>query len=138
MGGARLAPYFLLQAIASWKLDPTIPATVRAQRAAASAARAREGKTQRGAQDAVFQAWHQVRAGIDTARAARAQVRATVLAAGLARDRYENGVATQLDLLQAEQDAFRADVTRIQVDADLAYARTQLRLNAGRRTGRTP
>ncbi len=38
-------------------------------------------------------------------------------------DRYESGVATQLDVLQARQDAFSADVARIQADADLAYAR---------------
>jgi hypothetical protein len=34
--------------------------------------------------------------------------------------------------LQARQDAFSADVARIQADADLAYARVALRLDAGK------
>lgn len=39
---------------------------------------------------------------------------------------------TQLDLLQAQRDAFIADVNRIQADAELANARAQLRLASGR------
>jgi outer membrane protein TolC len=35
-------------------------------------------------------------------------------------------------VLQAQQDAFRAEVARIQADTDLAYARAALRTNAGR------
>jgi outer membrane protein TolC len=130
--------YFLAQATASWKFDASVSPASRAQAAAVVAARARADKSTRDAEDAVFRAWHQVRAGIDSARSARAQVKATALAADLARDRYASGVATQLDVLQAEQDAFRADVTRIQMDADLAYARAALRLWSGQRTQRTP
>jgi outer membrane protein TolC len=129
--------YYLLQATASWRLDATLSPATRAQNAAAAASSARADKAERDAEDAIFQAWHQVRAGIDSARSARAQVKATALAAVLARDRYQSGVATQLDMLQAEQDAFRADVSRIQVDADLAYARAALRLNAGKRKAST-
>ena len=39
--------------------------------------------------------------------------------------------ATQLDLLQAQRDAFQAEVTRIQTDANLINARAQLRLASG-------
>jgi outer membrane protein TolC len=130
--------YFLAQATASWKFDASLSPARRAQAAAVVAARARADKSVRDAEDAVFQAWHQVRAGIDSARSARAQVKATALAADLARERYTSGVATQLDVLQAEQDAFRADVARIQMDADLAYARAALRLWSGQGTQRTP
>ena len=56
---------------------------------------------------------------------------AAAAAAQLARDRYEGGIATQLDVLQATQDLFRADVGRIQADADVAYARAALRLDSG-------
>jgi outer membrane protein TolC len=53
------------------------------------------------------------------------------MAAELARDRYGVGAATQLDVIRAQEDAFRAEVTRIQADTDLAYARAALRASAG-------
>ena len=52
-------------------------------------------------------------------------------AATQARDRYRAGTITQLDLLQAQRDAFNAEVSRIQADADLVNARAQLRLASG-------
>jgi outer membrane protein TolC len=123
--------FYLLQLGATWKLDTTILPQIRAQNAAAAAARANEDRSRLAAEDAVFRDWQQIRADIESARSSRAQVAATKLAASLAVDRYENGVATQLDVLQARQDAFSADVARIQADADLAYARLALRIDAG-------
>jgi outer membrane protein TolC len=123
--------FYLLQLTANWKLDTTIIPQIRAQNAAAAAARANEDGARRAAEDAVFRDWHQIRADIESSRSSRAQVASTKLAASLAEDRYANGVATQLDVLQARQDAFSADVARIQADADLAYARLALRLDAG-------
>ncbi len=122
---------YLLQLVASWKLDATLVSQSRAQSAAASAARANEDQTRQAAEDAVFRDWQQIHADIESVRSARAQVVASKLAASLAEDRYQGGVATQLDVLQARQDAFSADVARIQADADLAYARLALRLDAG-------
>ena len=52
-------------------------------------------------------------------------------AAAQARERYRAGTITQLDLLQAQRDAFNAEVSRIQSDADLVNARAQLRLSTG-------
>ncbi len=122
---------YLFQLSANWKLDATIFSRIRAQNAAVAAARANEDGARLAAEEAVFRDWQQIRADIDVARSARAQVAAATLAASLAEDRYASGVATQLDLLQARQDAFSADVARIQADADLAYARMALRLDAG-------
>lgn len=122
---------YLLELSASWKLDTTVIPQLRIVRAAVAAARAEEDRTRLAAEEAVFQDWQQIRADIESARSARVQVAATKLAASLAEDRYAGGVATQLDLLQARQDAFSADVARIQADADLAYARMALRLDAG-------
>ncbi len=122
---------YLLQLSATWRLDTTISPQLRAVDAAVAAARANEDGARQAAEDAVFRDWQQIRADIESARSARAQVEATRLAASLAEERYAGGVATQLDLLQARQDAFSADVARIQADADLAYARTALRLDAG-------
>jgi outer membrane protein TolC len=122
---------YLLQVAATWKLDATVLPQIRAQNAAAAAARASEDQARQGAEDAVFRDWQQIHADIESARSSRARVVATEMAASLAEDRYKIGVATQLDVLQARQDAFSADVARIQADADLAYARLALRLDAG-------
>jgi outer membrane protein TolC len=130
--------YYLLQLSANWKLDFTVLPQIRQQNAIAAAARANEDKVRQAAADAVYKDWQQVKADVDASRSARAQVSATKLAASLAEDRYENGVATQLDVLQARQDAFAADVAKIQADADLAYARTALRLDSGRLNGGEP
>ena len=40
-------------------------------------------------------------------------------------------MASQLDLIQADRDAFAAEAARIQSDADLLNARLQLRIAAG-------
>ena len=48
-----------------------------------------------------------------------------------ARERYQQGAGTQFELVQAERDAFSAEVSRIESDADLSYARAGLRLDAG-------
>jgi len=122
---------YLLQLTANWKLDTTIVPQIRAQNAAAAAARANEDHARQAAEDAIFLDWQQIRADIESARSSRAQLVAAKLAASLAEDRYQSGVATQLDVLQARQDEFAADVARIQADADLAYARLALRLDAG-------
>jgi outer membrane protein TolC len=126
--------FYLLQLSAHWQLDFTILPQIREQNAIAAAARANEDKARQNAEDAVYKDWQQVKADIEVSRSARAQVAATTLAASLAEDRYESGVATQLDVLQARQDAFAADVARIQADSDLAYARTALRIDSGRLT----
>ena len=107
----------------------------RSQNAALDAAAARETKARRAAEDQIKQAYDQVVTGIEKARAARAQVAATTLAVSLSRDRYQSGTATQLDVTQAQRDAFLAEVARISADADLAYARASLRLSTRRASG---
>ncbi len=116
----------------TWQLDLTNFANIRAQDASAAAARATEQSARLSARDAIYRYWNTVRADIATSRSARAQARASEHAAFLAQESYEVGTATQLDLLQAIRDAYSADVSRIQADADLANARAQLRLAAGR------
>jgi outer membrane protein TolC len=116
----------------AWQLDLTSIANIRSQDAAAGAARAREQRARLSARDAIHRFWNTVQADIANSQSARAQAKASEHAARLARDRYEVGAALQLDLLQAQRDAYSADVARIQSDADLANARAQLRLAAGR------
>ena len=116
----------------SWAFDLTTIASVRSQDAVADAARARELRARLAASDAIHRQWETVAAGIARSRSARAGQAAAAHAAEQARNRYRAGTVTQLELLQAQRDAFAADVTRIQADSDLVNARAQLRLAAGR------
>jgi outer membrane protein TolC len=125
------SPTYTLQLIATWRLDFGLPANVSAQSAATEVQTVRIDRARRAVSDSIFEAHQRVRAGIAKSRAARAQAAAAKKAAELASDRYEAGVATQLDVTQAQRDAFQADANRIQADADLAFARASLRLAAG-------
>ncbi len=121
--------------VALWRLDYATISGVRAQNAAARGAVLREESAKTAARDRIHDAWQAVRAQIAKSRAARAQSKAATHAAALARDRYAQGAGTQLELIQAERDAFGAEVLRVQADADLALARGLLRLSAGRPLG---
>jgi outer membrane protein TolC len=116
----------------TWTFDLTSVASIRSQDASAEAARSRELRTRLTARDAIYQQWETVASDIARSRSARAGQAAAAHAAEQARNRYRTGTVTQLDLLQAQRDAFAANVTRIQADADLVNARAQLRLAAGR------
>lgn len=128
--------YLTVMATATGRLDFSLSPNVKAQSAAVEAARAREDKARRAAEDGIFQAWHQVNVGLEKARAARAQVQSATLAQQLAKERYAGGVATQLEVVQAQRDFFTAAVAQAQADFDLMYARALLRL-AARRAGQT-
>ncbi|HKP57876.1 MAG TPA: TolC family protein [Polyangiales bacterium] len=123
--------YYTLQATLNWRFDATLSPTERAQRAAEEGSKVRAERAERGVQDAIYEAWHRVRAAIEKSRAARVQIDASALASELARDRYTIGAATQLEVLEAQQDAFRAEVARVQADTELAVARAVLRAAAG-------
>ncbi len=122
---------YTLQLILAWKLDYGTIASNDAQSAALEVQRVRVERTKRGAEDAAFEAFRRVEAGVAKSRAATAQAKAATRAATLSSDRYAAGVATQLDVTQAQRDAFLAVAAKIQADADLAFARASLRLAAG-------
>jgi len=48
----------------------------------------------------------------------------------------DSGASTQLDMIQADRDAFAANAARIQADSNLLNARHQLRLASGREGAR--
>ncbi len=123
--------YFNVGISASIKLDPILPAAAKGQGYAVEVARIRAARAQREVDDAIYGAWLDVTRQIEKARATRAQLDASRLAAGLARDRYEAGTATFLDLVVAERDVLSAEVERIRADSDLQHARVALRLYAG-------
>jgi len=122
---------YLLQLVANWNIDFTTYFFAREQSAIHAIAQAREDRARLAAADDIHHSWFQVQAQIAKSRAAQAQVKASHHAAEIARDRYQSGAATQLDVVQAERDAFGSEVNQIQAQADLAYSRAELRLNAG-------
>jgi outer membrane protein TolC len=111
-----------------WRIDGVSFARTRAAEATAAAQSAVLRRTEQAAADAVHDAWQAVRAQLARARAARAREAATEHAARLARERFAGGVATQLESIQADRDAFSAQVARIQAEAELAFARLDLDL----------
>jgi outer membrane protein TolC len=129
LGGHHEA-YTAVLALA-WGIDfSTVPA-IRARNAEAAGALAREDQARLTVGDAIFRAWSTIEADLVRSRSARTQAAVSARAAEVARARYRSGLGTQLELIQADRDAFAAEAGRIQSDADLLNARRQLRLVAG-------
>lgn len=82
------------------------------------------------ARDQVNSDWQRLQAALIKIDAAQAQVEAARRATQVARDRYNAGAATQLDVIQAERDVFSAEVNQIQARTELATARASLRISA--------
>jgi len=130
-GFAGQAATYSLQLVLGWRLDYGLLASDRAQEASVEAQQVRLERTERALADATFEAYQRVEAGIAKSVAARAQSSSAKRAVELAQDRYGIGAATQLDVTQAQRDAFLASAARIQADSELAFARAALRLAAG-------
>jgi outer membrane protein len=130
-GFAGQVSSYTLQAVVSWNLDYATYSAPEVQNAAIELQRVRTERTRRELEDQIFDSYQRVQSGIVKSSSARAQVAAANQAATLAGERYRAGAATQLDVTQSQRDAFLANAARIQADADLAYARAMLRINAG-------
>jgi outer membrane protein TolC len=111
---------------ATWTLDFLRPAQVGTREASLSAARARLERAEQQSRLQIEDAWHRSHALAARARTATAVLDASRRAAEDARARYEVGVASQLELVQAERDLFAAEVSLVQALADLAVARATL------------
>lgn len=122
---------YTLQLVLSWRLDYTTIATRDAQQAALDVQRIRVERSRRSQEDAAFEAFKRVESGVIKSRSARSQADAARRAAELSVTRYTAGVATQLEVTEAQRDAFLAAASSIQADADLAFSRAALRLAAG-------
>jgi outer membrane protein TolC len=115
----------------NWRLDVPAVHTLRAQRSAQATAELNAEKAREAASDQLHADWQKVKAAITKVRAAGAQVSSARRASSLARERYGAGVATQLDVIQAERDLLVAELNDIQARAELASARAALKLSAG-------
>jgi outer membrane protein TolC len=123
--------YYTVQAMLSWRFDYGTYATAQAQASALDVQRVQAEQTRRGVEDDIFDAWQRVRTGIVKSASSRVQAEAALRAEELALARYQSGALTQLDVTQAQRDAFQAQANRVQADADLLYSRVLLRLAAG-------
>jgi outer membrane protein TolC len=126
-----------IAATASWTIDPSAYFAAKAQAASHAVAAVRAERTRAAAKDDLWNAAEEVRAQIAKVEAARAEALATARAAKLAKDRLDAGAARQLDVIQADRDAFSSEVARIQAAGDLAYARALLLLVSGQRSATT-
>jgi outer membrane protein TolC len=115
----------------TWRLDIAAPYGVKAASAGVQAARMGVEKARRAVQEQVFQDWQRLDAARVKVQASALQKEAAVKAAKMARERYAVGVATQVDVIQAERDMFASEVACIQSRAELATARYGVRLSAG-------
>jgi len=130
--GFGQSPYYTFEILGTFKLDRSNVEAARAQRAAGDTSVVRYDRARATAADTLFDDWHNVQTQLAKTRAARSSLDSSQVALSVARERYAAGRATQLDVIQAERDAFSAEVTEIQAEADLASARNVLRLSAGR------
>jgi outer membrane protein TolC len=128
--GGRATNYSI-QLVLAWRFDYGLVAADRAQGAGLQVQEVQLERTERAIADGTFEAYHRVLAGIAKSRAARAESHASTRAAALAQERYSVGAATQLDVTEAQRDAFLATASQIQADSDLVYSRAALRLIAG-------
>ena len=127
------SPYYAIGATATWRFDPsTVPETSAAGHAA-EAARVREARARRNADDTVYNDYQAVVRQIEKTRSAIAERDSRALALNIARQRYTAGTVNYIDVLTAERDNFAAEVSLIQACADLSYARVALHIAAGHR-----
>ncbi len=124
--GFGTSPNYALNVTASWALDPLVIGNGRVDRAAAKTAHLRAERARRDAADAIEDAWEDTAAKREAANAARPDEEASKRAAAVARSKRDAGKATELDVLVADRDAFQAEVSRVQADADLEAARATL------------
>ncbi len=122
----------------NWRLDVAAVQGLRAQAAQSRSVALAAERARQVVRDQAHADWHQVKAAVKKQRAAGAQVTAARRAAALARERSQAGVATQLEVLQAERDLFSAEVSAIQAASGLASARALLSLSTGRDVGGAP
>jgi multidrug efflux system outer membrane protein len=116
----------------SWRFDLAILPQIKAAKAQAALSKIRAERARQTSHDEIHGAWHAVKAALAKARSARVERDTSKVAVGQARQRYEAGTGLFLEVTQAERDAFSAQISLIQADADLASARVLLRIHAGR------
>lgn len=114
----------------TWRLDVPTFMGMQVQSANEQVAMLAGDRVRLQARDQINADWQRLEASLIKIDAAKAQVEAAQRATQVAKDRYAAGVATQVDVIQAERDVFGAEVSQIQARTELATARASLRISA--------
>jgi len=130
--GFGQSPYYTVGVAFTWRFDASVIPSTSAAYDVAAAAHVRADRARQQARDDIQTAWLDVARDIEKTRAATAQLDASNLAVSVAHQQYGAGTATFLDVTTAERDAFSAEVSLIQANTELAYARAVLRIVSGR------
>lgn len=115
----------------SWRADVASLQGLRVASASEQTARLSREKVRQQVLDRLHADWQRVGSALKRVSASRAQVESAKKAQALAHERNAAGVATQLDVIQADRDLFSAEVNDVQARFDLALARASLHLSAG-------
>jgi outer membrane protein TolC len=115
----------------AWRLDAAGISGWRTQAATAQVSQLSAERARQQALDQVHSDWHQVKAAVEKMKSGQAQLVAALRAQLLAKERYQAGVATQLDVIQANRDVFSAEVGQVRAGFELFAARASLRLSTG-------
>jgi len=113
-----------------WRLDVPTFMNMQSQDSTVATADLAIDRARLQARDQVNADYQRLTAALTKIDSARAQVEAARRAAQVAKDRYAAGVATQVDVIQAERDLFSAEVGQIQARTELATARASLHISA--------
>jgi outer membrane protein TolC len=130
--GFGYSPAWAVGLTATLRLGADTVASARVARVQASRRELEAERARIDATSTIEAAFDSVVALVARVDATRTEELAAERAAIIARDRFNAGLATQLDVLAADRDAFTAEVARIQAEADLHYARIHLRMASGR------
>ena len=114
-----------------WRLDGPTLFNMSVQGGNAAIARLAHQRQRLASRDQLHSDWQRLTAAIEKVQAARAQVESAQRAAQVAKDRYDVGATTQLELIQTERDLFSAEVNQIQARTELASSHVALRISAG-------
>lgn len=130
--GFGYSPAWAVGVTATMRLGADTTANARLARITAERRELEAERARIDAATAIETAFDRVTALVARVTATRSEEEAAERAASIAHNRFEAGLATQLDVLGADRDAFTAEVARVQAEADLHYARIDLRMAAGR------
>lgn len=129
--GFGVNPFWRVALTAKWSFDASTIGNIRLDLARAEQSTVKADRARRQAEEQLEDAYGLLTSSISKARSATAQLESATLAAALAKERFEQGRATQLEVITADRDELDAEVNRIRVFADLKYSRLLLRLVSG-------
>ncbi|MHB8418004.1 MAG: TolC family protein [Myxococcales bacterium] len=124
--------FYSVGASVAWLLDPVgTPAAIRRARAAVAEQRQRLAQQTDVVRDDVHSAWLDVEADRSRLEQALSAAQSAREALDITREQYRAGTATSLDISSAQRDAFNAEATLAQTQANLAAALLALKKAAG-------